>query len=331
MPQIVKNNDEPLRKDGGMLINAMEIPSFRINLAKESKVEKNILFKAAGGIGDLICAEPSIRYALENFPGCNFKIQTAFPEIYSHLNCEIVKDEPNLDGYLVIETLQYQESLSQEFISHPFTHCVDYHSLNMFRMQLPVSYKTPIVKGVAHGTEITTADILVHPGRSWQSKTFPRWWWNAVIQEIKARGGRPVLIGATPYKDRGTVDVDASGCVDLRDKLSIHQTIGLLHDSNVLITNDSAPLHMGATGNIHIGFISTVRHPDYLKHWRNGIFGWRMENLSLDGLWSIINMCPTNPIPISLDKVDENLMQTWLPEPSSVADWGMQCLTRSQA
>ena len=126
--------------------------------------------------------------------------------------------------------------------------------------------------------------VVVHAGKHWPSKTFPKDWWDAVLAELKSRGFIPILIGADADDNRSTVDVDPTGCLDLRNKTSLTESIWLTQQTKVLLTNDSSPLHMAVTGDAWIGFVATCKHPDYIKHWRNGQWSWRMENL---GSWGV--------------------------------------------
>lgn len=323
--------------DGTMNVAAKEIPSFLINYAVERNSEKNLLIKTAGGIGDYICAEPAIRYAVKHFTHSTVSLASDRPEIFRHLKFNKVfnlkTEQPVYEDFLNFNILEHHESLKSEFICHLFTHCVDYVCINMFRAQIPIFERQLVLRPSISDVFYTESlidknrDVIVHAGRGWQSKTFPKEWWDEVLGWIIKAGHRPVLIGADPYVDRGTVDTITQGCLDLRNKLSLMQSIALLQHSKALLTNDSAPMHMAASGNAWVGVVSTVRHPDHIFHYRDGgKIGWRMKNLSLGGAWEGMNICPNNREGIRIDVVDQNDLLRWLPSPNSFADWGVQKL-----
>lgn len=331
------------------MLPGSEIPSFRTAIAIQSGVERNILLSTWGGIGDQICAEPTLRFALERFKDVRISLCSDLPELFAHLPfaevLTLAEGQLRASEFLRFETIQPPSSLVWEFMSHMVVNCVDFPSLCAFRFQLPNASKKvklepsgadfAAVIGYLRDADLYTAQgksnglwAVVHPGKHWASKTFPADWWNGVLRSMLANGITPVLIGANCDDNRGTVDVDTSACVDLRSKLSIMETVSLLRFARVLITNDSSPLHMAACGNAWIGYIATVKHPDYITHWRgpSAEFGWRMENLSLGGYWERTEVLPNNAEEISLEFVAEDILRSWLPNPSNVAAWVVEKL-----
>lgn len=343
------------KKNDSITLPINFIPLFRSTIAIQNGVEKNLLFKTWGGLGDQICAEPTLRYALKHFRGCNISLASEKPELFKHLPFDNVIDineaTPNWDKYFVFETITppNDTNLVWQFFSHMLTNCVDFPSLCALRSQLPIEEREillsptkpfdPQIKNYAGYT-------LVHAGRHWPSKTFPKDWWDNVLSELVASGLTPVLIGANTDDNRGTVDVETTGCVDLRNKTSVNDIVWLCQRAKVLLTNDSSPLHMSAsrdpndplTGRTHIGYIATCKHPDFITHWRRppaDLFDkqklefanvslrwqWREENLGLGGMWDIINHCPNNKEEITVDQVDESILREWLPDPKDVRKW----------
>jgi hypothetical protein len=317
------------------VLPATMIPSFRTAMAIEKKVENNLLLTTWGGIGDQACSEPTLRHAFKAFKNCRISLQSPIPELFSHLPFHEVFDskniKPNLENYFEFRMIEPPTHLTWEFFSHCLTNCVDYPSLCAFRMQLPVSEREIYLTGQKRSDISFTGinPIFVHAGKHWPSKTFPKDWWDETLSEIIKMGLTPVLIGADADDNRGTVDVNTTGCLDLRNKLSVTETIWLLQRAKVLLTNDSSPLHMAAstdpnekrtTGHCHIRFIATCKHPDYITHWRKGIWQYREINLGLGGIWDMVDHCPNQKEEIKVDQVDERVLRSWLPTPKSVAE-----------
>lgn len=321
------------------------IPLFRSHIAIQNGVEKNLLFKTWGGLGDQICAEPTLRYALKHFKNAKVSLASEKPELFRHLKFESVYDlnqvVPNWKKFLTFETITPpdESNLVWQFFSHMLTNCVDFPSLCALRSQLPVKDKeirmtpeTPKDEGI----ESLVGGVFVHAGKHWPSKTFPKDWWDKVLAAMIERGLHPILVGANTDDNRGTVDVNPEGCLDLRNKTSVNDMIWLMQRASVLITNDSSPMHMAAsvdlndvyTGQTWIGYIATCKHPDYITHWRRNAFGdlewqYREENLGLGGMWDVIDQCPNQEKEVTVGKVDEDLLRSWLPDPENVATWAL--------
>lgn len=322
-------------------IPAMHMPGFRSTLAIQDGVEKKLMFKTWGGIGDQICAEPTLRYAIRQYKNCEIYLASEIPELFSHLNFHSVfnlkSGKPKWDEYLCFETITPPDDSNMvwQFFSHMLTNCVDFPSLCALRMQLPIADRVVKLPAAECGQYALGPNfVVVHAGKHWPSKTFPKDWWDAVLAEIILNDCTPVLIGARSDDNRGTVNVHAYKCMDLRNKLSISETISLLKRSKVLLTNDSSPLHMAVDSNCWIGYIATCKHPDMITHWRsaicenilNPVWGWRMKNHGTGGIWDIVDSCPNKEQEVTAEFVDEETLRSWLPDPKEYARWACEKL-----
>ncbi len=303
-------------------IPGQRIPSWRTSYAVQKGVADNILIKTWGGIGDQICAEPTLRYALSHFKNVKVTLASHIPEAFSHLKFQDVYD-------LSKENPIEQFNLLYQFMAHNVVHCVDFPSLCALRCTLPIESKTVTLKppdphpdsAVARAVkEAGHRFVVEHAGKHWQSKTFPADWYDRANKGIDYP---IILIGKENGPGQGTVDIDASKCIDLREKTTISESIWLLQQAPVVFCNDSSPLHMAVSGKAWIGFIATAKHPDYLYHWRRNLSGnvewaWRMQNLGLGGYWDIMDYCPNTEKEKTIDKVDPKILASWLPEPETI-------------
>lgn len=313
-----------------ILMPAELIPGFRVQRAFQNGTEKKFLITTWGGLGDQVCAEPTLRYALETFNECEISLCSQHPELFSHLNFKEVIPWAEInkvkDKYLVFDTIVPPSHILWQFLSHCVSHCVDFASICAFRSQLPVASREVHLPSFSLPEE-TTKDIewknavIIHPGRHWRSKTFPKAWWDRTIAAIQSRGFQPVIIGKETDDNRGTVDVHiGEGVLDLREKLSLIDLVAVLKSARYVLSNDSSPIHIAAAGSAHIFFIASCKHPDYITHWRNGHWGWRMKNLGLDGIWNYVNHNPSVENEVSVEKLPDGVMEKLLPEPCSVAE-----------
>lgn len=344
MATIHKPSNAPLASDGQLVVPGRLVPSFRVIQATERGVEHNILIRAHGGLGDIICSEPAIRYALENFKGETFSLATLYPELFQHLTFAQVYDlnvKKDLDAskFLIYDTVDTSNDLAAEFVCHTLMSAVDYASLYMWRLTLPFKSRSiklvpnPAQQAVAESVSLPDRDILIHPGKTWKSRTFPKKFWDTVVSVVLQLGGRPVIIGGDIDSGRAvTIPIDVpDGCLDLRFKLTLMETVALMNRTRVLLTNDSAPIHMAASNDTTwIGFVSTVRHPDYLMHSRNGKVGHRMQDHGRGGMYQDIDVCPNKSKSIKVDDADVLDVLKWIPDPVEYAKWAIQRLNDPQ-
>jgi hypothetical protein len=320
-----KHTKDPAYDPNGTFpVPFMEVPSCRTALAIKNGVQNNILFVVGCGLGDRVCAEPVMRWAIRTMTDCEFSICTESPELFTHLNVKRIYDhrieKPDWSKYYVFCTLYHPSHFQYEFVNHAVSHQVDAISLNMFRCQIPNKDKEIQLPILSPGMfKFERPWVCVHAGKHWPSKTFPKWWWDQVITQLYHDGIQAILIGSGPDKTPGTVDVNPLACVDLRDKLTIPQSVSLLYHSDVLLSNDSAPIHMAAAGKCHIEFLATIKHQDHLYHWRNGQLGWRMTNHSKGGVFDLFHICPNRDIEINLEECSEEQMLKFLPDPKDFA------------
>jgi hypothetical protein len=126
--------------------------------------------------------------------------------------------------------------------------------------------------------------------------------------------------------------VDTAGCTDVRNKHTVLETIWLLQQTKVLLTTDSSPLHMAASGDAWIGMVSTAKRPDLITHWRHGEFGWRMKNFSKSGCWEYLkeDYGPNKPKGVDVSRVPDDVLRSWLPDPKEFAQWAVNKVRSGQ-
>lgn len=326
--------------EANMMVPNKLIPAARIIMARERDVDRQILLKAHGGVGDVVCAEPAIRFAVERFKGTGNKVSlcTDYPEFFQHLHFEAVypasgEGVPDYNKFLVFQNFTPGDELAHEFASHALMPATDYASINMWRLILPIGLKEITLKPTAEqreamreklgGGDLSEA-IVVHPGKTWDSRTFPKKFWDSVLATIRESGRRLIVIGGeVDNKRASTVQVDAKPEEDFRSKLLFIETTALLQECAVLLTNDSSPLHIAASGDAFIGFVSTVKPTSHLLHWRGGVFGHRMKDFSSGCMWDIIDMCPNQEKAVHVDGIHINDLLRWLPDPKEFAAWAL--------
>lgn len=297
----------------GVLENRDEIINsdiVRLRNGEHKKMKKHVLVEVgANRLGDTICAEPSIRYAIDHADmDVRFVIVSNYPAVFTHLsNRAIISDFANCRLNSDVPMKRMQTSMDE---THPLRklfnsdnmHATDYTSLlSLGRMLLPCEKMIKLhvtQNGLSQAMDILEGNsnyILVHPGKSWTSKTFPAVYWNDIIARL-SKGKRKVIVIGRQCERTATVDIDVPpNVIDARDLLNTEGLIAIVGMAGTLVTNDSGPLHVaGAFPNVKIVLIPTCKHPDFILPWRMGPSGGVSQSYNIITLYRKLFGTETN-------------------------------------
>lgn len=255
------------------------------------KYNRNIMVSVSAGMGDQLCSEPAIRYLKKIYSDSKIHIVTHFPRLFEHLGLPVYSYE-TWEG-LKEPVLKFHtcpdDDLSGHNLSHALFHPTDFASLSMYRKTIPAIEKNITLKLDADDV-YTVMElvkdrnkekpmVLVHAGKWWPSKTLPLEWWQEIVNKLseKLTVG---LIGKTLSDEQGflPVVVPEDG-YDFRDITSLGELIALISLCNVLLTNDSSPLHIAGAFDNWIVAIPTCKHPDHILPFRNGTQTYKTKAL----------------------------------------------------
>lgn len=284
----------------------------------------NFCITVGGGIGDQVCAEPVIRWMTETFyKKDNIILMTQCPEFFTHLPVECVcKKRIDLNkSWISCKT--HATSEDKDVYCFHRIHPVDYIMLRLFRRQLPATQKTiklefseedksSILKLVGD----TKKAVIVHAGDSWKSKALPLDVWQSYVDILK-KDYKVILIGKTIKKneelnitkDASYLNICSEGCLDLRDKLNLKQLFALISICPVLLSNDSAPVHIAGAFDNWIGLIPTCKHPDYVLPFRKGNQFYKAKALWKKDLSNYFDFDPLIYFDVPLGELDESRMR----------------------
>ena len=281
------------------------------------KYIRHIYVNVSGGLGDQINAEPAIRFMQrEVYPEADIIVATHFPRIFEHLKDKItIVEQGKADlkddtPYYLISSLPGPETPTWMIISNLLSHTVDYCSIALLRRTLPMKDKQVQLKvnldDIANLIDITGIKnlndlVVIHPGKHWQSKTFPVQWWQEVINGLSEKE-KVCLIGKDEAGDppdykagaRGTVDVKCpENATDLRNLLDLGSLMALLQSAKMSIGNDSAPIHIAGAFDNHIVLVPSCKHPDHVLPIRHGRVDYKTKALYKRLALDDINSQPT--------------------------------------
>jgi hypothetical protein len=250
--------------------------------------KKNILVTLEGGLGDVVDAEPVLRYiSQKSYPNQNVVVYTAerYNRVVQHIDTiRVINDLEELEpdtAYYHVSTYKDMWGGSWKYMNQNLMHVTDFASLLTIRRMIPFEDKE--IKLQVEPKDYQILDkilgddydysnlVLVHPGKSWQSRTFPVDWWNSVTEELILRGHNVGVIGKYVDETLGVLDIDIKdGMYDFRNILELGELFALIEKSEVLITNDSSPVHIAGAFDNWIVLIPTSRHPEHLLAPRKG-------------------------------------------------------------
>lgn len=232
------------------------------------KMYQRINIDAPPPLGDCVATEPVVRYIAQVVaPNAKITVRTAFPEVFEHLRRsrgdELFRTIPEDEEFGFgrrVELLRKMEGLSFNMM-HP----IDYASLSAFGGTLPDAHRAIELYATSLMMPLRNK-ILIHPGQTWKSRTFPVWFWQAVIDLLIDSGFEVAVIGKNlPGEYRGIVKgLDTSNCLDLVDKLSLSELISAIACSAMLISNDSSPIHISGAFEKPTIMINSCKQKDFI-------------------------------------------------------------------
>jgi hypothetical protein len=309
----------------------------------EDKYPRNIVITVGGGLGDQIDAEPVVRYIKDiAFPVSDMIVRTDWPEIFHHLRDRVkvyvsrAYNTKRVPEYHM-ETMPSPETRMDVWnvMAQTLMHTTDFASLSCIRKVLPVD-KKPIqlevtesaldeLRGLNNGSLRGFHNmILIHPGRGWDSKTFPKDWWQEVIDGIYKEHKNIGIIGKHISDEQGYVDVDCPlKAKDFRDMLTVKGLFAIISKARAVITNCSAPVHIAGAFDNWIIFIPTCKHPSHVLPWRDDGHHFPRQDYKSFSLYKKltcddISSNPTEVHGATLDWVKDGDIRPYLPDPEQV-------------
>lgn len=305
------------------------------------KFPRNIVINVEGGMGDQICAEPVIRRIRDHvYKDGNIVVMTDFPDVFTHIKLPVYKknekDTPTFPNFFKINTMNSPEHKSWEHMSHALCHGVDFAALQCLRgtlaakdktIQLEYSFHDIAVVSEACGANLEDL-VLLHPGRGWDSKTFPADVWESWLDALIADGKRVAVIGKHISKEQGIVEIpnlDKKNCYNFINKFNFKQTLALIAHAKVLISNDSAPVHMAGAFDNWIGLIATCKHPELILPYRNGSVWYKARALEKKKMYEEFNNQPSQVDGATIDFIPTGDIRPYLPTSEEVVKFVNSC------
>ena len=110
---------------------------------------------------------------------------------------------------------------------------------------------------------ITNDFIVTH-------NTFPKEWWQELVSKIAQK--IPVcLVGTNSEENRGVFSLDIpDNSIDLVDRTSLGSLMAAISKAPILLSNDSAPVHIAGAFDNWVVLIPSCKHPEHVLPYREG-------------------------------------------------------------
>lgn len=312
-----------------------DIKQWKIDSPK-FEYKRNILIKLSAGLGDQIESEPVARFVRKIYPDANIYLTTHHPTMFSHLEKLGIKvfDYTNWKGVndaLLIMENNPDEGKGINRLTQVLFHPTDFSSISMIRRTLPVEDKKiqlPLqIHDVESVMELTKnkpnnkKSIVVHPGKWWPSKTFPKDWWQKVV-DLLSEKLCVILIGRTLSEKQGYLDIECpKDGFDFRDFTTIGENVALISLAKVTLSNCSSPIHIAGAFDNWIVLIPTSKHPDHVLPWRNGSQNYKTKALYKKILQDDLEVRHTEFYFDTIDKLPKGKkIEEYLPNPEDVVE-----------
>lgn len=143
-----------------------------------------------------------------------------------------------------------------------------------------------IRRGIVAGrnSDASQKRILLHPALGDPNRTWPAEHWQKLYTELKNRGHQVWCIGHQRDGDpaKRVSDFDIQEQDNWINQLSIVELAALCTVSDVLVSTDSGPLHIGGCTDIALVGLFSVAKAEYRLPWRHGVAAWNSVAVTPD-------------------------------------------------
>jgi heptosyltransferase II len=122
-----------------------------------------------------------------------------------------------------------------------------------------------VVKHFLKNNDVNHGFAVIAPGSIWNTKKYPLEYYDQVVKYLISRGLKVIIIGSKQEESIGkSFEIKFKGdLVSSTGIFTITESIALLKNSKILITNDSAPTHFGVCADIPVLTLYCSTVPDF--------------------------------------------------------------------
>jgi ADP-heptose:LPS heptosyltransferase len=244
----------------------VDLPWLKFQKQNINKNVQLIGIRRSGALGDVMMATPIIRELKKRYPDSKIVFATQCPDALLN-NEQVDQVVSSLNELLNMTPIVYDLDLAYE--NRPRMNIVDAYSEVVFGEQIEdkslylVSKQADFDRAILSvGTHVNfdrDKTVVIHQAVSWANRTWPKPYWDQVVQNLASRGYKVLIVGRG-----GDFQSDMiAGVVNLVNKLSVPQVREVIKRSKLFIGTDSGMLHVAQSTDTPIVGMFTVANPDY--------------------------------------------------------------------
>jgi hypothetical protein len=236
------------------------------------------------GLGDLICATPTIKKISEAYQQ-KILVISQMPELFkmnpfveksyksSSVDMEYIKS-----NYIVHNSFYNVGKKNERGIEykHNMMDIRQFHAIHLGFMlgkdEMECYYK-PLTELTIEAPE---KFVLIHPVATWPSRTWAAINWMKLTQELNDLGYSVVSVGKDSSEkgffnvEKPVFNFEIEKGLNLMNKTSISDCWNLMQKAEAFVTMDSGLLHLAGTTNVPIIHLGSSIKPEFRIPYRNG-------------------------------------------------------------
>jgi len=112
--------------------------------------------------------------------------------------------------------------------------------------------------------------IGIHPSTSWPCRTLPAFWWNALVECLRAKGYVVMALGTGR-------DHALTGVIDTRDYMNVHDQLATIQHCAAFVCSESGLMIVAGASDTPIVGMFNITRAEYVMPWRKGVLGYNFD------------------------------------------------------
>lgn len=241
------------------------------------------------GLGDLICATPTIKKLSESY-NQKITIVSQLPELFKmnpFVECSYKSSSVDMDyinSNFIVHNSFYLVGKKDERgieMKHNVMDIRQFHAIHLGFMLTKNEMHCYYQPTESQINKIDGDYLVIHPVNSWPNRTWNEENWIKLAEAATTMGFKVVAIGKDSSEtgffnvQKPVHNMETDMIINLMNKTSISESWHLINNAKAVITMDSGILHLAGTTNTQIIEIGSAIDPEFRTPYRHGIQGWK--------------------------------------------------------
>jgi hypothetical protein len=244
------------------------------------------------GLGDLICATPTIKKVSEAY-GQKIMVISQMPELFKqnpHVEFSYKASSVDMDfinaNYIVHNSFYNVGKKNERGIEykHNVIDIRQLHAINLGFMLAAKEMECYYRPTTPLSIDLPKKYVLIHPVSTWESRTWPAENWMQLTQSLNDLGIAVVSIGKDSAEtgffnvQKPVFNFEIPNGLNLMNKTSISDCWHIIRKASCFVTMDSGLLHLAGTTNTPIIHLGSSINPEFRVPRRKGNSGTFCQN-----------------------------------------------------